>query len=114
MQKYGIDLAKAKFDVSFLSEKGKEVSKVVSNDFSGIEKFLSGLPEDALLCAEHTGVYGELLVHLCHLSGVCICLVPGYEIKHRMGLVRGKDDKIDARRIREYRSEERRVGNECE
>lgn len=95
-------MAKAKFDVSFLSEKGKEVSKVVSNDFSGIEKFLSGLPEDALLCAEHTGVYGELLVHLCHLSGVCICLVPGYEIKHRMGLVRGKDDKIDARRIREY------------
>jgi hypothetical protein len=31
-----------------------------------------------------------------------IALVPGYTIKHSLGLLKGKSDPLDARRIREY------------
>lgn len=91
------------FDVSFCNAKG--VSKHlrgVKNNVGGITKFLSSLPEDALLCAEHTGVYGDLLLFLCTESNICICFVSGYEIKHSLGLQRGKSDAIDCCRIREY------------
>ena len=61
MQIYGIDLAKEKFDVSFFDLTSKKVSnqpapQVVTNNLKGIGKFLKGLPSDAVLVAEHTGV----------------------------------------------------------
>lgn len=52
--------------------------------------------------AEHTGVYGDLLLMLADLRSIPVSYVSGYEIKHRMGLTRGKSDPIDAARIREY------------
>jgi len=85
-QIYGIDLAKEKFDVCFIGEGGK----------------ISNLPSNACLCAENTGVYGELLVFLANILTIEICLSTGYEIKHSLGLQKGKSDKLDARRIREY------------
>lgn len=72
-QIYGIDLGMASFDVSFCNAKG--VSKHlrgVKNNVGGITKFLSSLPEDALLCAEHTGVYGDLLLFLCTESNIFV------------------------------------------
>jgi transposase len=54
------------------------------------------------LCAEHTGIYGDLLVFLCNQKGIKIALVPGYTIKHSLGIIKGKSDPIDAGRIREY------------
>lgn len=74
----------------------------VKNTISGISKFLLSLPSDAVLCAEHTGVYGDLLLRLCTQNQIRLCLVPGYQIKHSLGLRRGKSDPIDACRIREY------------
>jgi transposase len=55
-----------------------------------------------LLCAEYTGVYGELLIFLANMMHIRICLKSGYEIKHSLGLLKGKSDKLDAARIREY------------
>ena len=101
MQIYGIDLASEKFDVSFLVD-GKEKHIVVKNSFAQIEKFLDKLPDDARLVAEHTGVYGDLLLYLAHSRGIAVSYVPGYEVKHSMGLVRGKSDPMDCSRIREY------------
>ena len=67
MQIYGIDLAKEKFDVSFFDLKSKKVSnqtshKVVKNNLKSIGRFLETLPSDAVLVAEHTGVYGDTLL----------------------------------------------------
>src|SRR5690606_27590483 len=50
----------------------------------------------------NTGTYGDLLVFLCNQYQLPIALVPGYTIKHSLGLVKGKSDPIDAARIREY------------
>ena len=102
MQIYGIDLASEKFDVSFVDNNGVPRHIVVKNTRAQIEKFLDSLPADCRLVAEHTGVYGDLLLKLADLRNVHVSYVPGYEIRHSMGLVRGKSDPLDAARIREY------------
>jgi len=102
MQVYGIDLSKEKFDVNFLDSDGKEKNKTVRNGLTGISGFLSVVPEGTVLCAENTGTYGDLLVFLCNQYAVPIALVPGYTVKHSLGLVKGKSDPVDAARLREY------------
>jgi transposase len=102
MQVYGIDLSMEKFDANFLDAKGKEKNREVKNGVVSISRFLSSVPEDCVLCAEHTGAYGDLLVSLCNQANIPIALVPGYSIKHSLGLVKGKSDPLDSRRIREY------------
>ena len=91
-----------KFDVNFIDAKGNEKNREVKNKVISISKFLSSVAEDGILCAEHTGIYGELLIYLCNQAEVPIALVPGYTIKHSLGLLKGKSDPIDSRRIREY------------
>ncbi len=99
---YGIDLSQKKFDVSFYDEEQKIVHKVIKNNFKGIVHFLETLPENALLCAEHTGVYGDMLLFLSGCFKVPLALVTGYQIRHSLGLLKGKSDKIDSMRIREF------------
>jgi len=102
MQVYGIDLSKEKFDVNFIDVNGKEKNQQVKNKVTSISKFLLQVSTTDVLVAEHTGAYGDLLVYLSNQLNISIALVPGYTIKHSMGLVKGKSDPIDARRIREY------------
>ena len=102
MQVYGIDLSKEKFDVNFIDSKGKEKNREVKNAIVSISRFLSSVSEDSILCAEHTGAYGDLLVYLSNQLNIPIALVPGYTIKHSLGLVKGKSDPLDSKRIREY------------
>jgi transposase len=101
-QIYGIDLSMEKFDVSFFDSKGKLSHKKIKNNVKEISKFLQGLPQDALLCAEYTGVYGDLLLFLADECGVSVSYNSGYSIKHGLGIQRGKSDPTDASRIREY------------
>lgn len=102
MQIYGIDLASEKFDVSFVDEDGRPRHMVVKNAITQIERFLDNLPADAHIVAEHTGVYGDLLLYLADIRGIAVSYVQAYAIKHSMGLVRGKSDPLDCARIREY------------
>jgi transposase len=102
MQVYGIDLSMEKFDVNFIDINGTERLQTVKNGVDFIVEFLNTIPQDAILCAEHTGVYGDLLVFLSNQCEVPIALVPGYSIKHSLGLQRGKSDPIDCKRNREY------------
>ena len=102
MQIYGIDLSMEKFDVNFFDQKNEEHHLIVTNKLMPIVKFLRQLSPGAILCAEHTGVYGNLLVFLCSQLGIPISLTSGYSIKHSLGLLKGKSDKLDAKRIREY------------
>lgn len=102
MQIYGIDLASEKFDVSFIDSDGQTRHIVVKNTKAQINKFLDKLPEGSRIVAEHTGVYGDLLLMLADIRNIPISYVSGYEIKHSMGLTRGKSDSLDAARIREY------------
>lgn len=102
MQIYGIDLASEKFDVSFIDNRGIARHIVVKNRKAQIERFLDKLPDDCRIVAEHTGVYGDLLLKLADIRSIPVSYVSGYEIRHSIGLSRGKSDPMDAARIREY------------
>lgn len=91
-----------KFDVNYIDENGQERNKEVKNKLNGIWAFLATVPVGAVLCAENTGTYSDMLVFLSNQAGINIALVPGYTIKHSQGMVKGKSDPMDAGRIREY------------
>lgn len=74
----------------------------MKNSLNGLSKFLATVPSDAILCAENTGIYSDMLVFLSNQSELRIALIPGYSIKHSLGMIKGKSDPIDAARIREY------------
>jgi transposase len=101
-QIYGIDLSKEKFDVSFMQGNTRTMELEVKNKYSAICNFLSNLTKESVLCIEHTGIYGNLLIFLANCYEIRICAISGYEIKHSLGLQKGKSDQLDARRIREY------------
>ena len=44
-----------------------------------------------ILCAENTGVYGDLLLYLSNQMAVTISFIPGYNIKHSLGLRKGEN-----------------------
>ncbi|MFN8205798.1 MAG: IS110 family transposase [Bacteroidales bacterium] len=101
-QIYGIDLSKEKFNVSFIDPSGNLRDAVIKNSYSGICEFLDILDQEVILCIEHTGIYGDLLIFLANCYNISICAIPGYEIKHSTGLQKGKSDPLDAAKIRIY------------
>ena len=63
---------------------------------NGIEK------DDVIVCAEYTGRYIYPLVCACDELGVFLWMEDPTRIRNSFGIARGKDDKVDARRIAEY------------
>lgn len=106
----GVDISKDTLDLAILEEEtyGKYIDKKVNNSISGFDSILECLDkkgmkiEDCLICMEHTGTYGLLLFAWLSQLGVDFCVEPGLQIKRSLGMTRGKNDKVDARRIAEY------------
>ena len=106
----GIDISKDHLDVALV--RGEELNlfkdKMVDNNFKGFTAIQSWLSkqkvklEDCLFCMEHTGTYGLLLFAWLGQLGVDYCVEPGMKIKRSSGITRGKNDKVDARRIADY------------
>jgi len=55
-----------------------------------------------IFCFEHTGIYSLPLAVFLSKKKVSFTIVPGLEIKKSLGMVRGKNDKIDALKIARY------------
>jgi transposase len=51
---------------------------------------------------EHTGIYNNNAIQFFHQKNVAMCIEHGRQIKQSMGMVRGKNDKVDALRISQY------------
>lgn len=106
----GVDISKDKLDLALVHEKSPDVfeDKVVNNSFKGfedIQKWLSKKKikfEDCLFCMEHTGTYGILFYAWLSQMEIDFCVEPGLQIKRSLGMSRGKNDKVDARRIADY------------
>lgn len=104
----GIDISKDVFDYCLLNEEHEVLSSknVSENTISGIEEFCIHIEEYAdyqvWICMEHTGRYGALLCSEFSKRGLVYSLVNPLEIKYSIGLVRGKNDAIDAYRIASY------------
>ena len=105
----GVDISKNTLDAAiYAAEMRRSDTKHLTNDKAGLNELITwakaagAKPKDMLICAEHTGVYGNELQIFCEKKGIALCLESPLQIKRSMGLVRGKDDQIDAIRIAQY------------
>lgn len=113
----GIDISNETLDVSIVNEQypNQFKDKKVSNDIAGFESILKWFkslkvnPKDCMFCMEHTGTYGLLLFGWLESKGITFSVISGLEIKKSLGLTRGKNDKVDARRIANYAREKNRT-----
>lgn len=106
----GVDVSKETLDVAVY---GTRSHIRISNNSEGFKqltawlKSLSIALDDCWFVLEYTGGYEYRLIQFCQSKQVQFSRVPGLEIKKSLGMQRGKNDKIDARRIGEYGYEKR-------
>ena len=110
MHYIGIDVSKAKLDFALLDGHGKLVSQAeVRNTSAGISTLLKrwerqvGMDrKTSLACLEPTGHYSDNVLATLLGQDVPTWMAHPMDIRQRMGLVRGKNDRIDAARIADY------------
>lgn len=107
----GIDVSKETFDAAFIfnQEINQAVHQQFSNDERGINKMLGYVKkqkgvdaQNTLFCYEHTGIYGRKLSYTLAEKQWCVWIEMPVAILRSMGLQRGKNDKVDAKRIAMY------------
>lgn len=106
----GIDISKGTFDSALIKQ--GDLSTIISDNFSNsntglvkLEEFLDkqGLNmEETLFCMEHTGIYCRLLSQYLIERKYHVWLEMPVQIIRSLGIQRGKNDRIDAKRIAEY------------
>lgn len=104
----GIDISLKTLDYAMCYD-DKELleEKKTANSKSGIKKLIKDLLKKSdrdhiWVCCEHTGNYGLLLAKLLKEHNIKFSMVSALEIKKSIGITRGKNDKVDAKRITEY------------
>lgn len=104
----GIDIAKDKFDVCLWTDEGAKLYETFDNNKKGINKLHTWLKnqgaQQAHLCLEATGVYGELLAETMHKRRYPVSVVNPSRIKAYADsqLRRNKTDKLDAALIADF------------
>ena len=103
----GIDVSKQTFDVAIINDETTK-SFIFDNTQRGVKAFLRLLKNqrmslnDTLICMEHTGIYGRLLITKLLEAEANFCVEMSLRITRSLGIQRGKNDKIDAIRIAQY------------
>lgn len=106
----GVDVSKLTLDVSV---RGTKNHIKVANSSEGFKQLMSWLKSlnialcNCWLVMEYTGGYEYRLVQFCQSKQITFSRIAGLEIKKSLGMQRGKNDKIDSRRIAEYGYEKR-------
>ena len=106
----GVDLSKRTIDL-FCHWLSSHIR--IENNLSGFKELIKWLDQqqinlsELMLVMEHTGLYSFCLENFLHQHQICFVKVSALAIKRSIGLVRGKSDKIDAKRIAEYGYEKR-------
>ena len=102
----GIDLSKLEFDVHIHSNK---VVDTFENSIKGFKKLIdwhdknsSYSISETLFVFEHTGLYSYQLSLYLTEQNIAFAMIPGLEIKRSLGMTRGKNDRVDAKRIALY------------
>ncbi|MEH6658033.1 IS110 family transposase [Leeuwenhoekiella marinoflava] len=105
----GIDISKKDFYVAILQEE-RTASYTFENSKKGINAFIRLIRnqkidlKNTLMCMEHTGVYGKLIITKLIEKQINFCVEMLVQIVKSIGVHRGKNDKVDAMRIALYAS----------
>lgn len=100
----GVDVSKLTLDSSVLPV---DENAQVQNSKKGFKQWKRWVwrhkkTTEVLVVMEHTGLYSHLFELFLQAEGIGYCKKPAAEIKQSIGLTRGKNDCIDARRIAQY------------
>lgn len=106
----GIDISKNTFDLALINEDSpdKSVTAKFSNNHKGIvalEQFIRKqelVKQQILFCIEHTGLYCRVLSNYLVENQYAVWLEMPVQILRSLGVQRGKNDQIDAKRIATY------------
>ncbi|MEZ5023050.1 MAG: IS110 family transposase [Chitinophagales bacterium] len=102
----GIDISKLTIDVRIHSNQMFEQFENSNKGFvkllKWVNKYSSFSNNETIFIFEHTGLYSYLLSVFLTEKNIPFVIIPGLEIKKSMGIVRGKEDKIDATKIALY------------
>ena len=106
----GIDISKSTFDLALIKENTPEkmVTAKFSNSPKGIvalEQFIRKqdlVKQDILFCIEHTGLYCRVLSNYLVENHYAVWLEMPVQILRSLGIQRGKNDQLDAKRIATY------------
>jgi transposase len=100
----GIDLSKATIDLALSENKANAstLNKKLTNNIKGFNDLIAWLSrlkvriDQVLICLENTGMYGRCLVAFLQSEQGFVWVENPVEIKRSIGLVRGKNDRVDA------------------
>jgi transposase len=103
----GIDVSKETFDLALLKENdvSQITQRVFSNNLKGFKELDKWLKQqkvayrDTVFCVEHTGYYSKLIARFIIAKKGNLWMEMSLKIIRSLGIQRGKNDKIDARRI---------------
>lgn len=104
---FGVDISKKTLDISLLHSQ-QIVHKQFANDSLGMKALLQWLKEltidfnEALFCMEATGLYCFTLTQFLTLNAIDTWVEHATRIKKATALERGKNDKVDSKRIALY------------
>lgn len=106
----GIDVSKDFFDAVILLDGNKEkpIHNQFENSYKGIKalvkwlKTMDATSENTLICLEHTGIYGKLIIKYLLAFDFSLWVEMSLKIIRSIGVQRGKNDKLDAGRIAYY------------
>lgn len=97
----GIDVSKLTIDVTVHSNKAYCKFENTVKDFKKMVNwvFIQSPfdPKNVLFVFEHTGLYSHKLAVYLTKENISFSMVPGLEINRSLGIVRGKDDRVDSR-----------------
>ncbi len=106
---FGVDISKKTIDVT-LAKDAQLIHRQFSNDSTGMDELMQWLREldlnfsNVLFCMEATGLYCFPLTQFLAGNAIDIWIEHAAQIKKASSLDRGKNDKIDSRRIAIYAS----------
>ena len=104
----GVDVSKLTLDIH-CGELNEHIQ--IANGSEGFKTFRKWVKEfdidltKSIMVMEYTGGYEYKLIQFCESLSIPYTRIPGFAIKHSLGIARGKNDKVDAKRIAIYADE---------
>lgn len=108
----GADLSKESIDLACHQ---LQTHLKITNSTSGFGQMIKWLKQQKISCSdimivmEHTGLYSYHMEKFLHQRQIRFTKVSALAIKRSLGLIRGKNDKVDAQRIARYGFEKKDV-----
>ena len=104
----GVDVSKKTIDYCSIQ---LDLSGIVNNDIKGFNELITLInkrlksDEQIRIAFENTGIYSQSLAEFCSKKEISFYELVALDVKKSIGITRGKNDRVDAKRICAYAME---------